>query len=209
MNTAAAPSPPSTAGQTFPVETLTPGEARRLLDSCSRRSPSGQRMAAVIAVAYRSGLRLSELLALELRDVDQDAGSINVRRGKGARQRIVGIDTTTLAMLDRWLTVRQRIVGRRAGPIFCQITTGREGRPLDPSYVRKALKRLAVRAGIDKRVHPHGLRHTFATELAGEGCPGRVIQQALGHSSLATTDTYLRKLRPQELIDAMARRNDW
>ena len=77
------------------------------------------------------------------------------------------------------------------------------GTPLSPVYVRTMLPRLARKAGIDKRVHAHGLRHTHAAELASEGVPMNAIQAQLGHSSLATTDRYIRHIAPQELIKAM------
>jgi integrase/recombinase XerD len=99
---------------------------------------------------------------------------------------------------------RQRlgINGRRR--LFCRL----DGGPLDQSYVRHLLRRLAGKAGIDKRVHPHGLRHTYAAELAREGVPMNVLRDALGHSTLATTDRYLRDVAPVHVIETM-RRREW
>ena len=78
--------------------------------------------------------------------------------------------------------------------------------PLQPSYVRALLPRLARRAGIDRRVHAHGLRHTHAFELANEGHPLHVIQARLGHGSLAVTDRYIRHLAPQQVVETMGGR---
>ena len=79
---------------------------------------------------------------------------------------------------------------------------------MKPSYVRTMLNRLADRAGIEKRVHPHGLRHTHSFELMMEGVPVPVIRQQLGHASLATTDRYLRHLAPKDVVEVMQRR-EW
>ena len=80
---------------------------------------------------------------------------------------------------------------------------------MDTSYVRHLMKRLATKAGIEKRVHAHGLRHTLAAELAAERKPMNVIQAQLGHGSLATTSRYLDHIRPQQLIDEMQQREPW
>ena len=105
-------------------------------------------------------------------------------------------------MIERWVDERKRL-GIRTRRLFCTL----EGGPMSPQYVRAMIGRLARRAGIEKRVHPHGLRHTRAAELMRDGTPANVIQAALGHSSLATTDRYLRHLEPTEVIAAM--RDDW
>ena len=95
-------------------------------------------------------------------------------------------------------------LGRRSR-LFCTL----EGKPIDSSYVRHLMKRLAAKAGIEKRVHAHGLRHTLAAELASERKPMNVIQAQLGHGSLATTSRYLDHIRPQQLIDEMQQREPW
>ena len=79
---------------------------------------------------------------------------------------------------------------------------------MNPSHVRTLLRRLADRVGIDKRVHPHGLRHTHAYELMMEGVPMPIIQQQLGHVSLATTDRYLSHIAPRQVIETMGQR-EW
>jgi site-specific recombinase XerD len=105
-------------------------------------------------------------------------------------------------VLERWLDRRRALaIGGRA-PLFCTLA----GRALKPSYARMLLPRLAAKAGIEKRVHPHGLRHTHA-ELAAEGMPLNLVQAQLGHSSLATTDRYLRHIAPAQLIEAMRARS--
>jgi site-specific recombinase XerD len=83
--------------------------------------------------------------------------------------------------------------------VFCTLHGGR----LNDSYVRRLLARLACKAGITKRVHPHGLRHTYAAELVRERVPINVIRDALGHTSLAVTDRYLRDVAPMHVIDTM------
>ena len=87
--------------------------------------------------------------------------------------------------------------------LFCTL----KGDPLDDSYVRHALRRAAKRAGIEKRVHPHGLRHAHAAELMAEGIPANVIQQQLGHSSLQVTSVYLDHIAPKDRIDRIRQRS--
>jgi site-specific recombinase XerD len=154
---------------------------------------------ALITVLYRGGLRLGEALALMPKDVDPDAGTVVVLHGKGDRRRTVGLDPGAMAILLRWVEKRRSmgLTGRQ--PLFCTL----QGRPLHPSYVRTTLHRLGEKAGIEKRVHPHGLRHTLAYELMWEGVPAPVIQKQLGHTSLATTQRYLDHLAPKDLVEAM------
>ena len=173
-----------------------------LLKACSTRAPTGVRNRALIAVLWRCGLRISEALALELRDVDLQAGTVRVRHGKGDRSRTVGLDEQTTAMLARWIDRRRKLGPGARAPIFCTLQGGR----IDSSYVRRMLPRLAAKAGIDRRVHAHGLRHTYAAELAREGTAINVIRDALGHTSLAVTDRYLRDVAPTHVIDTMRAR---
>ena len=100
-------------------------------------------------------------------------------------------DLDALPLVERWLEERGKLqaVGQGA-PLFCTL----KGTPTDPSYARHLLPRLAKRAGLERRVHPHGLRHTHAADLALAGVPVLAIQQQLGHSSLTTTESYLRKV---------------
>jgi site-specific recombinase XerD len=202
------PVPPTNAGRKFPAEPLTADEVRALLVAASNRSSSGVRVRALVGVMYGSGLRLSEVLALRPHDVDTKAGTIRVRHGKGDKARVVGIDAHGAALLDSWLERRRAhgLNGRHL--IFAQYTTGKVGDPIDPRYVRTALARLGVKAGIEKRVHPHGLRHSLAFALAMDGVPTHQVQAALGHSSLAVTDRYVRHIAPADVVATM-RNREW
>jgi integrase len=95
----------------------------------------------------------------------------------------------------------------RGSPVFCTITAGNLGRPVGAAYWREAIKRLGVKAGIEKRVHSHGLRHTHAVELMREGVPLLVISRQLGHSSLGITQRYLDHLEPGEVVATMQARS--
>jgi site-specific recombinase XerD len=195
---------PANKGRTYPVEILSEDEVKALIRACSARAPTGIRNRALITVLYRGGLRLSEALALQPKDIDSTTGSITVLRGKGGKRRTVGLDPGASALLERWIERRSRlgIGGRR--PLFCTL----QGRPLKSSYIRTLLPRLARKVGIEKRVHPHGLRHTHAAELAAERIAVNLVQQQLGHASLAATDRYLRHIAPVELIQALQTR-EW
>lgn len=186
-----APPPPTNAGRTFPAEILTPAEARALVLASSSRAPTGLRNRALIAVMYGAGLRLAEALALKPSDVNYDAAEIRILHGKGDKARTAGIDDGALGHVARWADKRRdlRIRGR---VLLCTL----DGKPLSQRYVRAMMTRCAHRAGIDKRVHPHGLRHTHAAELEQTGFTSSEIQQQLGHASLNTTAVYLNHISP-------------
>jgi integrase len=200
--------PPANKGRRFPAEVLTRGEVNALLGACSRRGSAGIRNAALIVVLYRGGLRIAEALALELRDVDLEHGTLTIRHGKGDKRRVVGLDPQACAILERWLERRARLGIRRGAPVFCTISQPTPGRPMWHSYVREVLKDLAANAGVEKRVHPHGFRHTHAHELAHEGVPVHVIRLQLGHRSLDTTERYINHLAPMAVVRAMQAR-EW
>ena len=191
-------------GRKAPPEPLSPDEARALIKAASRRAPTGIRNRALMVVLYRGGLRIGEALALKPKDLDIDQGTVRVLRGKRKKSRLVGLDIGALEVVQRWLD-RRRILGFKGKhPLFCTL----RGDPVNARYVRAMLRRMAERAGIEKRVHPHGLRHTHAFELANEGTPLHVIQHQLGHGSLATTDRYIRHLAPRDVIKTMQAR-EW
>lgn len=193
----------STIGKRFPGEPLSKAEIDALLSKCSTRAPTGIRNRALITLLYRTGLRISEALALRPADVDLDRQTLRVLHGKGNKARTVGIDSATVTAIARWLDTRKPYVQRNS-LLFCTL----DGTPMLSGYVRDMLKRLATRANIGKRVHPHGLRHSCASDLVHEGVPLNVISKQLGHSSSAVTARYLDHIAPSEVI-AMGRRRTW
>jgi site-specific recombinase XerD len=194
---------PTHKGLTLPAEILTPEEVLGILEEC-RDATTGIRDRALITIMYRSGLRVSEALSLEPKDVDLGIGAIQVLHGKGDQRRTVGIDPGASPVIEHWVEVRQeRLAPPRGVPLFCS----QKCRRMSKSMVREMLIRNAGRAGIEKRVHPHGLRHTMAYELLMEGVPIPIIQRQLGHASLQTTDTYLSHIAPKQVLEVITGRS--
>ena len=177
----------STKGKTFPPQPLTSDEVGALLAACSLRSATGIRNRALIMLLYRSGLRISEALALRPASIDLAHHSARVLHGKGNKATVRGFHPSADVALARWLDKRAALGLKKAAPLFCTLA----GTQLSDGYVRDLLKRLAAHAGIDKRCHPHGLRHTYADELEKAGLPVSTISKLLGHSSIAVTSRYL------------------
>jgi integrase len=199
------------------LEILDEAEIGALIRACRHHSPIGRRNRALLSTIYRAALRIDEALALTPDDVDLDTGRIVVRRPRSGRRRVVGVGPGTLAILKEWLRDRTEQGISLHAPLFCSLNPGRNpktgvvvsdrGQPLNPIYVRVMLKCLARRASIEKRVHPHGLRHARTLELASR-YPAIAVQRWLGHSSLATTQLYLGHLQPQNL-ERIYREDDW
>lgn len=196
---------PVNKGKTYPAEVLTPNEVRALLEVLPPHTWLGARNRALITTLYRAGLRHSEALDLLPKDVDLREGAIHVLHGKGDKRRTVGIDQGACEIIAAWLEIRPRRTDLpRTAPLYCT----RSGTRMKVFYLLTLLPRLARQAGIDKRVHPHGLRHTHAFELMMEGVEMPIIQRQLGHTSLATTDRYLNHIAPKQVIEAI-RKREW
>lgn len=157
---------------------------------------------ALIVLLWRSGLRLAEALALRPSDIDQSTMSVRVLHGKGEKARTTATDEQALETINLWLSKRAAWGIDRFTPIICT----RSGEILKQSYVRRKLPELAKIAGVDRRVHAHVFRHTFAVELSQAGVPVKDIQILLGHSSLATTSVYLSSLSPEESLNHLRKR---
>lgn len=194
---------PANAGKRFPAEPLTRDEVHALLRAISSRGASGIRGKALVVVMWRAGLRVSEALALFPKDLDPEAGTVSVLHGKGDKRRTVALDPASFAVVQRWLDRRAKLGHNGRVPIFCTLRGG----ALRSSYVRAWLGRLAKKAGLEKRLHAHGFRHTFAVELMREGVPLGVISAALGHTSIATTSRYLAHIAPKEVIETLRGRS--
>ena len=145
-------------------------------------APLGLRDRAMLELFYSSGLRLSELCGLRWRDLDLADGLVTVL-GKGSKQRVVPVGSHARAALDAW---RGETQGKSDDPVF----PGRGGRPISPRAVQVRLRQLAQRQGLFKRVHPHLLRHSFASHVLESSGDLRGVQELLGHADIATTQIY-------------------
>jgi integrase len=138
----------------------------------------GARMRALIALLWRSGLRINEALTVTEHDLDARLGAILVRHGKGGRRREVGMDPWGWDHLRPWLELRMALP---VGPLLCVVDGPTRGRHWASDAARTQLRRVAAKAGVRRRFAPHQLRHAHAVELAHEGVPLNVIQRQLGH----------------------------
>lgn len=149
--------------------------------------PLGQRDRAILELFYAAGMRVSELAQLDMQQLDLESREIRVV-GKGNKERLVIIGQPAARALDSYLRwVRPELaVKSSSGAVFLNYKGGR----LTARWVQKLIVEYAAAAGIDKAVHPHLLRHTFATHLLDGGADLRVVQDLLGHANLATTQIY-------------------
>lgn len=169
-------------------KTLTTDEAAALLRVPNRRAPTGLRNLAMLTVMYRAGLRVSEACGLHLRDVRWQDGQLHLRSevAKGGREAYVYLDQPTLDVLERWVAVRREYA---AGKPHLFTTLG--GGPVSRHYVWEMVRRYARRAGLEHlQVHPHTLRHSYATELLREGFNIVEVQHLLRHADIRTTVIY-------------------
>ena len=169
---------------------LSGAEVEALLKSFSPLDPDllAARNGVMLQLMYASGLRVSEVTALQLNQVSFDTRMLRVC-GKGSKERLVPADENTLALLSRYLkTIRPELAADN--PLIPFVFLSRTGKKLNRERVWAIVKEAALRAGIDKNIHPHTLRHSFATHLLENGADLRSIQEMLGHADISTTEIY-------------------
>jgi integrase/recombinase XerD len=176
---------------------LSRAEVERLLAQPQGDEPAALRDRALLELMYACGLRASEAVGLELADVDLTAGVLRAR-GKGDKERVVPIGTAARGAVEAYLRHgRPKLAGLRPEP---RLFLNRRGGPLTRQGLYKVVQRHARTAGLDRRMSPHTLRHSFATHLLAGGCDLRALQEMLGHADIATTQIYTH-LSTQRLKD--------
>lgn len=167
-------------------EVLSQEDVLRLLDAPDLQTPRGLRDRAMLELLYSSGLRVTELVTLQLNQVRSDPPILLVR-GKGDKERMVPVGPAALQALGRYLEEGRPLLKGAPSP---HLFPGPSGKPLTRQGFWKAVKRYALQAGISAELSPHTLRHSFATHLLEGGADLRAVQAMLGHADIATTEIY-------------------
>jgi integrase/recombinase XerD len=168
-------------------QVLTRGEVAKLLDQPKGTEPAALRDRALLELMYACGLRASEAIGLDLGDVDLEDGILRAR-GKGAKERLVPVGTEAAKALALYVSRgRPRLVGDR---LEARLFVNHRGSGLTRQGLYKIVQRHARGAGLEHKMSPHTLRHTFATHLLAGGCDLRSLQEMLGHADIATTQVY-------------------
>jgi len=178
---------PPKAAKALP-QILSPDACTQLLDGSTSAAADDALLArdrAMFELFYSSGLRLSELVGLDLNDLNLQAGEAQVT-GKGNKTRIVPVGQQALAAVAAWLPQRLPL----ARPDTAALFIGQRGARLSPRSVQLRLNRWALQAGLSQHVHPHMLRHAFATHVLQSSGDLRAVQEMLGHASISTTQVY-------------------
>ena len=156
-------------------------EIAKLLEAAGSR-----RDRAILETMYAGGLRVSELVGLDVADATLDGGLVRVRDGKGGKERLSPIGQPASRAIAAWLDERRAIAKDPSGALFVNLDGGR----LDVRSVRRIVVAAAKAAGLTRKVSPHTLRHSFATHLLDHGCDLRSVQELLGHEDVTTTQIY-------------------
>ncbi|MBR3314930.1 MAG: tyrosine recombinase XerC [Atopobiaceae bacterium] len=171
--------------------TMTDEDLARLLSVCDAETPEGKRDAALIETLYATGARISEVAGLVPADIDAAQGQIRLF-GKGGKERVVPVYQQALVCLDDYLAhARPTLVARgKAGTRVEALFVSTRGNAMSADALRAQFSKLLAVAGLDARLSPHSVRHTYATELLNGGADLKTVQELLGHESLATTQIY-------------------
>jgi integrase/recombinase XerC len=165
--------------------TLDVDQVERLLDVASAE-PLDRRDHAIMELIYSSGLRLAELVALDLRDVDLADGTVRVT-GKGSKVRVVPVGAKARVAVEQWLRVRSELAPAAGSEA---LFVSRNGRRISARAVQLRLRHWAIRLGLGTNLHPHRLRHSFASHLLESSGDLRAVQELLGHANISTTHIY-------------------
>lgn len=168
-------------------KSLSEEEVERLLAAPDDATPLGMRDRAMLELLYATGLRVTELVTLELAQVNLDAGVLRVM-GKGSKERLVPVGEVAVAWIQRFLESGRSLV--LGGQITADLFPTARGHAMTRQMFWGLVKRYARRAGIVRPISPHVLRHAFATHLLNHGADLRVVQMLLGHSDVSTTQIY-------------------
>ncbi|MGD8881538.1 MAG: site-specific tyrosine recombinase XerD, partial [Desulfobacterales bacterium] len=162
-------------------------EIERLLEAPDTNKPLGVRDAAMLELLYAAGLRVSELINLKLQDINLEAGFVRIF-GKGSKERIVPIGMHAREKINHYLkTARSMRLKQMSSPY---LFIARAGKPMTRQGFWKLLRRYAILAGLNKKITPHSLRHSFASHLLEGGADLRAVQIMLGHVDISTTQIY-------------------
>ncbi len=180
---------------------ITVQDVEQLLATPDAATPLGARDRAMLETLYSTGIRVSELVGINLGDVDE-SGQALIVRGKGKRERIVPLGSHALRAISEWIAMRDRV--GRGGDTQSPLFINRDGGRISTRSVRRKLSKYLDQAGLDSSISPHTLRHSFATHLLDNGADLRAVQELLGHRSLSTTQVYthLTTTRMQQAYDA-------
>lgn len=174
-----------------PPQVLTVAEVERLLAQPADRTPAGLRDRAMLELLYATGMRVSELITLDLGDLEEDALRC---RGRGARPRTVAVPAAAMATVRRYL--EEARPGLVRDPETRAVFVNHYGRRLTRQGFWKIVKRYAAQAGVKKDITPHSLRHSFAAHQVQRGADLKVVKEMLGHADLSTTQVYAVFRRP-------------
>ena len=162
---------------------LSPDEANRLME-IPVEGPQALRDKAILELFYSSGLRLSELTGLRVEDVNLDDATVRVT-GKGNKTRIVPVGSHAIAAIRAWLEERNKSFGSQS-----TLFPGKYGKPLSQRAIQYCVRQWAAKQGVSGNVHPHVLRHSFASHVLQSSGDLRAVQEMLGHASISTTQVY-------------------
>jgi integrase/recombinase XerD len=168
-------------------EVLTTDEIDAIVQCIDLSKPLGQRNKAIVETLYGSGLRVTELINLQLSRINIQEGYMLVE-GKGSKQRLVPLSPTSILQIENWLLDRNLMQIKKGNEDF--LFLNQRGAKLTRAMIFEIVKVLTEQAGIRKKVSPHTFRHSFATHLLENGANLRAIQQLLGHESITTTELY-------------------
>lgn len=168
-------------------DVLSIDEVNKILDSVDLNVKFGLRDRAIMETMYASGLRVSEVINLEISNIFSDDGFLRII-GKGSKERIVPIGKTALGFIGKYFNEERKLVKNNDSHNYVFLNF--RGKKMSRMAVWNIVKKYSLLAGIKKEIHPHTLRHTFATHLLEGGADIRIIQEMLGHSDISTTQIY-------------------
>lgn len=161
-------------------------ELNKIFNVCTLDTPINQRDSLIIELLYATGVRVSELISIKIKDIDMNEKVIKII-GKGSKERIVLFNNHTLNVLNIYLNDGYHTFNKKNNGY---LILNKDGNKLSDRYVRKVIDKLVRKAGLDLKISPHTIRHTFATDMLEEGSDLMTVKELLGHESLNTTSIY-------------------